>query len=119
MTRQLAQALAVAVRRIDQLSNQSIVTKDTEGELDAARQFVSHTVVQHANELIGTWIAMENEYSPLVQGLTGLLRRVNTNTQFIKPSAKEPKAVKAAECEAQNEKAAASVISGVAFDNKQ
>lgn len=77
LTTQLMQAVGQAIRRVNELKRQRIVTPGATEEIQAATQFVSHILTQHADELVGTWLACNREYTPLVEGIAALLRRAH------------------------------------------
>lgn len=78
LTQQTVSTAVVALKRLMQLSNQRVVTRDTDAETQAATQLLQRVTFAHANELLGAWQIVHNEFQPLVIGFTALLRRAGT-----------------------------------------
>ncbi len=56
-----------------ELRNQSIKTPTSAAEIKGCAEFLGNTLVAHASEFIGCWMAVRNEYEPML----GLLSRVS------------------------------------------
>ena len=62
-----------ALRRIAELQAKKIIEKDDASELRALEAYVQSALRENANELLASWVTVENEFKPLVQGFSSLL----------------------------------------------
>lgn len=118
LTKESVAVIVKAMRRLQQLAGSKILTRDGDAEKQAAMQLVNRAMVAHAPEFLGTWQVMNNEYTPLVQGMAGLLKRavhINEQEMMARQQAAQAMAAKenvTATTKQQNEQAAAAVTSG-------
>lgn len=68
--------MQVAMHKIKKLRSQSVVTPNLESEITGLTQFIVKTFLQHADEFVGTWIVMNTEYEPLLQGVRRMFSRI-------------------------------------------
>lgn len=83
LTRELMLAVGNAIRRVNELRQQRIVTPGAQEEIHSAQAFIGHVLSQNANELVGTWLACNSEYTPLVEGIAALLRRAHVQNERL------------------------------------
>jgi len=124
LSRETVMVAVNAMRRLRALDSQAIVTKESDMEKQTARALLTNVLVNNPDELLGTWLTMNAEYTPLVQGVAALLRRaVGLNEQeaqmrnaAMKAHAEKSKTALAqrdeALTEAQSEAAAVAVTAG-------
>jgi hypothetical protein len=65
-----------AMQTLYRLKKQAIVTPESEALTKGCTDFISRSVVQHADELIACWAAVHFEYEPLINAIGGPLRRL-------------------------------------------
>lgn len=59
-----------------ELRNTTIKTSANDAEMAGTVEYLSHALLEHANEFIGCWFAIRNEYEPLVGILSAVSERV-------------------------------------------
>lgn len=75
LTEAKASEIAGAIQRLNELGDSTIINPATEAEVKGLRNYLANTLPQYANELLGCWFVMHNEYEPLIQGFAGLFGR--------------------------------------------
>lgn len=75
LTRELVAQMVDAMQTVIRISNKSIKEPNDEAELSGQRQFLARTFITYAGEFIGCWLAVTDEYTPLVNGFSALLQR--------------------------------------------
>lgn len=75
LTRELVSQMVEAMQSIIRISNKSIKEPNDEAELSGQRQFLARAFITYAGEFIGCWVAVTDEYTPLVNGFSALLQR--------------------------------------------
>jgi hypothetical protein len=76
-----AQQIISALQRFNELDGGSaIVNPRNEAELTGLKNFFSTVLVEHGFELMGNWIAVRDEYEPLVQVIERVANRVSSIT---------------------------------------
>jgi len=70
-----AQKIGGAIYRVSELRAKKIMESTDAAEVRGLEQFISTALTEHAQELLGCWIAVETEYEPLVGAFAALLRR--------------------------------------------
>jgi hypothetical protein len=61
--------------RLGELTKTKVRTKDMDTEQAALVNSIGNTMLRHANEFTGAWLAYQQEYAPLVRGVSALLVR--------------------------------------------
>lgn len=69
------QRIIGAYARLKELNEKTIKSPNDDAEAKGLLQFVTGSLLTHAEELFGCWVVCRNEYTPLVTGFTGLLNR--------------------------------------------
>jgi hypothetical protein len=87
LTEQQVVQVIGAIRRLTEIRNTAIQTANTEAEFKGLSNFVAREVLNHADELIGCWMAVHNEYEPLIRSVGVLFSRVNSALNFSNPPA--------------------------------
>jgi hypothetical protein len=64
-----------AYKRLSEIASSKIVNPRDEAEKTGLINFLQGFFLEHAGEFFGCWVAIQNEYSPLVNGFTQLLAR--------------------------------------------
>jgi hypothetical protein len=82
LTEQQVVQVIGAIRRLTEIRNTAIQTANTEAEFKGLSNFVAREVLNHADELIGCWMAVHNEYEPLVRAAGVFFTRVNSALDF-------------------------------------
>jgi hypothetical protein len=85
LTEQQVVQVIGAIRRLTEIRNTAIQTANTEAEFKGLSNFVAREVLNHADELIGCWMAVHNEYEPLVRAAGVFFTRVNSALNFSQP----------------------------------
>lgn len=75
LTKEEAIQIGGAIHRLEQISATKITTPQDEAERVGYQEFLGRILTEHANEFLACWIAVHDEYEPLIQGLAGLLQR--------------------------------------------
>ena len=77
LDRSLAEQMASALYTINNITQNPNYVKqpDDEIKLKALKLFLSNSFVDHASEFLGSWMAVANEYEPLVHSFAALQRR--------------------------------------------
>jgi len=68
--------LQQAIHKLRDLKSQVIRTKTGDAEQQGLEGFIRNELYNHAAELLGSWVVLQHEFIPLVQGVKGLLSRV-------------------------------------------
>jgi hypothetical protein len=94
LTEKVATELAGALARLHELGDSKIINPANEAEITDLRRYISATLPQYANELLGNWFVMRNEYEPMIQGFSALLGRAGAliNARQAKQQEKQPEA---------------------------
>lgn len=69
------QRIVGAYHRLKELASATIANPRDEAEKAGLLNFVQGALMANAEELFGSWVVLQNEYTPLINGVTGLLRR--------------------------------------------
>jgi len=67
-----------AYARLQQLGSSTIINPRDEAEQKGLVQFLQNALLENAGELFGCWVAVRQEYEPLISGFTALMRRALT-----------------------------------------
>ena len=78
LTPQQVQQIIGAYQRLKELSAANITTPKEDAEKQGLINFLHASLLQHAEEFFGCWVAINQEYTPLINGFTALLRRALT-----------------------------------------
>lgn len=90
LTKQLVTELGGALDRLEVLSQQSIFTTETAAEKRGQEAFLQRALLEHAPELLGAWVTIQEQYAPLVRGFAALT--MNASLLLApQPKAEEPK----------------------------
>lgn len=72
------QKAIMAIRRLHELSKQTITTPTIDAEKAGLINFINNTVIAHADELLACWSAVRYEYEPFVGSLSLVFDRVSS-----------------------------------------
>jgi hypothetical protein len=85
------QRIIGAYARLKQLGDSKIINPRDEAERTGLQNFLTGALLTHCEELFGCWVAMHNEYTPLITGFTALVgRALNRIDQQTKANAAAP-----------------------------
>jgi len=84
LTMEKAARLAGAIRRKKVLMSQKISTAQKDAELRGINALLVTELMNHADELVGSWFGIHNEYQPIVDALTALFARIQQNIDYKK-----------------------------------
>ena len=80
-TKQMEDKTAVeiggALARLAELKTKKIVEKDDAAENRGLEKFLQREMVEHAEEFLGCWFTIRNQYQPLIQGFASLIMRAD------------------------------------------
>lgn len=77
LTPELVQKVIEAQVRLRELGgHNTIIDPKSEAEILGLKKFLGDVFVQHGNEFIGCWVAIRQEYEPLIQTLERIFNRV-------------------------------------------
>lgn len=76
LTVQQISAMQAALKKLAELGESKIITKNTTAEREGLTDFLRNQLMEHASELLGSWVVCNQEYAPLLNGIHGVLRRV-------------------------------------------
>lgn len=71
------QNMGAAYARLMELRSQKVLTVNTETEVRGLVEYLSGALLAHANELLACWIAVRNEYEPVLNMLARIATRVS------------------------------------------
>ncbi len=77
-----------ALQRLAELKQKSIITKEDDQERAATERYIQEQAVLHLNELVACWVAVRQEYEPLLAAVTTVASRVLSVLQQNKETAK-------------------------------
>lgn len=79
LTRELAGQMIAALHTINNIENNPDRDKQPTDEVAVAdaKLFLEKNFVEHASEFLGSWIAVANEYEPMVASFAALQRRAS------------------------------------------
>lgn len=83
--------IAGALDRIQVLTDKKIVEQGDAAERRGLELFVTNSLRTHAEELLGAWTAVRNQYGPLVRGFAALM--MNASQLLTPPTAATPPSV--------------------------
>ena len=72
------QKAIMAIRRLQEISKQTILTPNGEAEKAGLTRFVNETLAAHADEMFACWSAVRYEYEPFVGSLSLVFDRVSS-----------------------------------------
>jgi hypothetical protein len=75
LTPQDMQQATAALGRLNELSQSKIINPRDDAERKGLTNFLQGFCFSHAGELFGCWVAIRQEYEPLITGFTALVRR--------------------------------------------
>lgn len=73
--------LTVSTKRLSDLLQSNIVTKEGDSEKAALAQSIGNFMLDHAYEFIGAWNVLHFEYQPLIRGTAALNHRAAMLTE--------------------------------------
>jgi len=76
LTPEKVQQLIAAVARLKEIGGSTIIDPRNEAEQVGLKKFIGETMAEHVSEFIGCWVAVRQEYEPLVQTLERIANRV-------------------------------------------
>jgi hypothetical protein len=80
-----AQQIGGAIQRLREIGSSVIIDPKNEAEQKALNNYLATTLPQYANELLACWIAVRNEYEPLINSCRAIFGRAFPQPQLIKP----------------------------------
>jgi hypothetical protein len=72
-----ANEIAGALNRFRALTNYNVLTKEHEAELRGTVEYLNQAWLTHAEELLGCYFIIHNEYEPLISTIAGVAQRVS------------------------------------------
>ena len=101
MSGEKAQAIIAALQRFNDLNGHStIINPRDEAELTGLKNYFAAALAEHGFELMGNWIAVRDEYEPLVQ----VIERVGNRVMSIRANRLASQQQKPVEVEATKAK---------------
>lgn len=82
-----------AYARLKQIGQAKILTPKDEAEKQGLVNFLTGAFFAHAEEFFGCWVTLQNEYTPLITGVTGLLHRALSRIDSINRQQQQSAAV--------------------------
>lgn len=102
LTPEKARQMAISVRRLAELGDTKIQTRETEAEARGLAEFLRKATLDHADELIACWHACVFEYEPFLKAMNGVMHRVSSlNAQRQAEAQKAALVAKATEAPAE------------------
>lgn len=77
LTRKDAIELGGALARWHELRNSTIKTPTSDAELKGLTEHIATTLVEHADEFVGCWFTIRDEYEPVLNLLARVTQRVS------------------------------------------
>jgi hypothetical protein len=77
LTRKDAIELGGALARWHELRNTAIKTPTSDAELKGLTEHIAQTLIQHADEFVGCWFTIRDEYEPVLNLLARVTQRVS------------------------------------------
>lgn len=79
LDKSLAEQMITALHSINNIQHNPdrVPQPEDESQLSSLRSFLADNFVLHASEFLGSWIAVANEYEPLVSAFAALQRRAS------------------------------------------
>lgn len=75
---ELVQKIIEAQVRLRELGgHNTIIDPKSEAEVTGLKRFLGEVLTTHSSELIGCWVAVHQEYEPLIQTLERIFNRVS------------------------------------------
>jgi hypothetical protein len=81
LTVEKAGRLALGIRRLAILGSTTIATAQRDAEIRGIQAMLLNELPKYANELVGCWFAVHQEYEPLVEAVASVLRRASDANQ--------------------------------------
>lgn len=75
LSREIIGQMIVAMQTLIRLGNKEVKGANDDAELKGQRQFLARSFVTYAGEFLGCWLAVTDEYTPLVNGFAALQQR--------------------------------------------
>jgi len=77
LTSEEAMQLAQSYARFEYLRNATIKQPKDDAEIRGLTEYMANTFINHANEFIGCWFGVKNEYEPLLNIVAQAASRVS------------------------------------------
>ena len=77
LTEKVAHEIGGALHRIEEIAAKKVVAPGDEAERRGQEQFLQRVLVEHAHDLLACWFTMQQQYKPLILGVTSLLAHAN------------------------------------------
>ena len=81
------QEIIGAYARLQQIGSATIIEPKHEAEQRGLIQYLNKELLEYAGELFGCWVAVRQEYEPLINGVSALLNRASARLQPPTPAA--------------------------------
>lgn len=89
ITPEKMQQVIFAFARLRELGSTVIIDPKNEAEVVGLKKFLGDFFLEHGNELVGCWVAVRQEYEPLVQTIERIANRVLTVRNSNRPPAQQ------------------------------
>jgi hypothetical protein len=76
-----AQSLSAAVIRYRELTKSAIINPRDEAEIVGLQKFLLESMINYGGNLIGCWVAVKQEYEPLLRSLALIGNRLKVMTE--------------------------------------
>ena len=83
LTEKIVSEMGGALQRIEELSTKAIIETSDAAERRGLEQFLTRALLEHAPELLGSWVTVRQEYAPLVRGFASLIK--NADSILVRP----------------------------------
>jgi len=95
LSREEAIQLGGALQRLRQLSSLEVKTAAHEAEIRGTHEYLANTLLNHAEEFLGAWFTLRNEYQPLLSAIGTIGVRVSniiaaTNARILESQSTSP-----------------------------
>lgn len=92
ITPEKMQQVIIGLARLRELGSTIIIDPKNEAEVLGLKKFLGEFFLEHGNELVGCWIAVRQEYEPMIQTIERIANRIFTIRQQNRQSNEaEPK----------------------------
>jgi hypothetical protein len=90
LNRPVAGDLVATLQKLRAIYTSKIETRESEAEKVGLTEHLATGLIRHADELLGCWFAVKEEYEPLTMGMAGLLRRASKINMAISQQSMTP-----------------------------
>jgi hypothetical protein len=90
LTEKVAVEIGGALQRLEELSGKTIIETADAAEKRGLEAFLAKTMTEHAQEFVGCWFTIRNQYRPLVQGFAAILQNASTILSKVNAETQTP-----------------------------